>query len=453
MNEKTSWGRQGRASEIPSELLNAEGAEKTAAALTFAENMVGPKAELRPLKVKLSKIGGEKFIKESSYMLRPAQAQLTSDVSVHLEEQYDIRARIDEANEELESLKSKNNRTPDEERRMSELEKHVNDQRKALRSFSAVIGGPPGTGKTSLIREWGERWNLQQGENFFEFWCVKDSDRDDMVKTLTFSDGKPSEEAGPLLRAIEASKTGLTILLIDEIDKARPTFDHGLLQVVETCRWDCSGFDAAGMGLTVDENGMLIGNPENIIIVATQNNEREIEEALARRLSSRVTLEAPSQSETKEMTKRIFDRHMADGTEAPKLIDTLVRVATAIQAELREEGANVGRAATPIEIATIAEKLVKAAANGSLPATKEQGADILDYLSLMIKPDPDSDGGYMDFKSEIERLLSEHAQKPDSVLGWARNKKTGRTTFTVDSLRNVIRLAASSASVGGSPKV
>lgn len=452
MNENNSWGRHGRACDIPKELIDGEAAEKHAAALTFAENMHGPKAELKPLKVKLARIGGDKLLRESDYMMRPAQARLTADVSVHLEEQADLRGAIDELNRELETLSAKEDRTPEEHARVRELTDKIGDMRKGLRAFSAVIGGPPGTGKTSLVRQWGERWGLKEGVNMFEFWCFKDSDRDDMVKTLTFSDGKATEEAGPLLRAIEASKHGVTILLIDEIDKARPTFDHGLLQVVETCKWDCSGFDAAGMGLTVDENGMLIGNPDNIVIIATQNNEREIEEAFARRLSSRVILESPTQGETKEMTRRIFDRHMADGTEAPKLIDTLVRVATAIQVELQEEGANIGRAATPIEIATMAEKLVKAAANGTLPTSRGEEGDILDYLSLMIKPDPDSDGAYLNSRTEIERLLLEHAEKPGSVLGWARDKKTGKTTFSIDSLRNVVRQAASSAKVGGSPK-
>jgi MoxR-like ATPase len=452
MNENSAWGRNGRGSAIPTELLNAEGTERHAAAQTFAENMHGPKAELKPLKTKLKQIGGDKLLRESTYMMRPAQAQLTSDVSVHLEEQADLRASITELRQELEALSTKDSKTPEEATRESELSEKIASLSKGLRSFSAVIGGPPGTGKTSLVREWGERWDLREGENMFEFWCFKDSDRDDMVKTLTFSDGKASEEPGPLLRAIEASKNGVTILLIDEIDKARSTFDHGLLQVVETCKWDCSGFDAASMGLSVDGNGMLIGNPENLVIVATQNNEREIEEALARRLSARVILETPSQSETKDMARRIFDRHMADGTEAPKLLDTLVRVATAIQIELLEEGASVGRAATPIEIATIAEKLVKAAANGTLPNAKDSGADILDYLSLMIKPDPDADGGYMDARAEIERLLKENADKPDSVLGWSRDKKTGKSTFSVDSLRNVIKQSAAAAKVGGSPK-
>ena len=143
-----------------------------------------------------------------------------------------------------------------------------------------LLRGPAGTGKTQLT--WLVSKYLSAEYVFFQ--CSFGTSEDDLLYKYI-----PSEETksgiritlGPIPRALVASKSRKTVLVLDEFDKTRPSADALLLDLLQNCR----------TSLYIDESETVVqGNPENLVVFLTSNDMREFSEPLLRRV---ITINLP----------------------------------------------------------------------------------------------------------------------------------------------------------------
>lgn len=79
---------------------------------------------------------------------------------------------------------------------------------------------------------------------------------------------------GVLVRAIKLSQTQKVILLLDELDKAKPSTDAFLLEFLQL----------GGIALPNRGDEPLMANTGNLLVMLTKNNNRELSEPLMRRI-------------------------------------------------------------------------------------------------------------------------------------------------------------------------
>jgi MoxR-like ATPase len=145
---------------------------------------------------------------------------------------------------------------------------------------SALLLGEPGAGKTSFGKYIAEKLDA----NFIFAPCydgvgaeqlVYNWDLGTLVDAMTDEEtkGRHAMKDGYLLQALKKSHDGLVVLLIDEIDKAKPSVDTFLLTFLQECM------------LNDPLTGVVKGKKENIFIIFTSNQRRELEDALDRRFT------------------------------------------------------------------------------------------------------------------------------------------------------------------------
>lgn len=145
---------------------------------------------------------------------------------------------------------------------------------------SMLILGEPGAGKTSFGKYLAKELNA----NFIFAPCydgvgaeqlVYNWDLGILVDAMTdeHTKGRHAMKDGYLLQALKKSHDGLVVLLIDEIDKAKPSVDTFLLTFLQECM------------LNDPLTGVVKGKKENIFIIFTSNERRELEDALDRRFT------------------------------------------------------------------------------------------------------------------------------------------------------------------------
>ena len=158
---------------------------------------------------------------------------------------------------------------------------HYDDR--VLRLFVAKLGtdrrafllrGPAGVGKSSLAQLLAE----YLGAELVVYQCTLGTGEDELLYRYV-----PSEETrsgieitlGPLPYALEKSREGMVVLLIDEFDKTRPSADALLLDLLQNFR----------LALHLREGRRVVeGDPRNLVVILTSNDEREFSEPLLRRL-------------------------------------------------------------------------------------------------------------------------------------------------------------------------
>jgi len=170
-----------------------------------------------------------------------------------------------------------------------------NGDRKAF-----LLRGPAGTGKTSLTYLIAKWLNAE----YVYFQCTYGTDEDALLYKYI-----PSEQTksgikitlGPIPRALLMSQRKKVVLVLDEFDKTRPTADALLLDVLQNYR----------LSLYLDDNEAIItGNPDNLIVFLTSNDMREFSEPLLRRLVV-ITLNPLPTAMVYEMLKKQFKENIA----------------------------------------------------------------------------------------------------------------------------------------------
>lgn len=156
-----------------------------------------------------------------------------------------------------------------------------------------LLSGEAGTGKTRFAKMLAAEW----ADNFIKYQCHEGTGKEELlydidvagvVQTLNPHRTETTETTflnkGLLPLACELSHKGKVVLLLDEIEKGRQALDNFLLDFLQS-------------GEVYDPNlGFFKANTENIIFIATTNEQRMLSEPLYRRLR-RERMLFPSETE------------------------------------------------------------------------------------------------------------------------------------------------------------
>ena len=201
-----------------------------------------------------------------------------------------------------------------------------------------MLRGMAGVGKTQLTHLIARYLDTE----YVFYQCTYGTDEDMLLYKYV-----PSEQArsgikitlGPVPRALMMSQKRKVVLVLDEFDKTRPSADALLLDVLQNYRLSLYLGDN-------DNETIITGNPDNLIIILTSNDMREFSEPLLRRLVV-ITLEPLPTTAVYEMLKKqfkentalllaqIYDDTLRAGLRKPATIQELVQLG-----EVLESGVN-----------------------------------------------------------------------------------------------------------------
>ena len=158
-----------------------------------------------------------------------------------------------------------------------------------------LLRGPPGAGKTYITKVIAEYFGAQY---IFIQTTLNTSEDELLYKYIPSEDTKSGIKIlyGPLPEALEKSKKTITVLVLDEFDKTRPSTDSLLLDYIQNTR----------VSFRIDETEDIIeGNKQNLIIFLTSNDNREFSEPLLRRLIT-VVFQPPSPKAVETLLSKEF---------------------------------------------------------------------------------------------------------------------------------------------------
>ena len=167
---------------------------------------------------------------------------------------------------------------------------------------SMLLFGEPGAGKTSFAKYLATELEAELifapcYDGVAADQLVYNWDLGTLVDAMTdeSTKGREAMKDGYLLQALRKSNEHKVVLLIDEVDKAKPSVDTFLLSYMQECM------------LNDPLTGVVKGNKNNLFIVLTSNKRRELEDALDRRISMIREFTFPEKDELKQQVKMMVN--------------------------------------------------------------------------------------------------------------------------------------------------
>lgn len=167
---------------------------------------------------------------------------------------------------------------------------------------SMLLFGEPGAGKTSFAKYLATELEAELifapcYDGVAADQLVYNWDLGTLVDAMTdeSTKGREAMKDGYLLQALRRSNEHKVVLLIDEVDKAKPSVDTFLLSYMQECM------------LNDPITGVVKGNKNNLFVVLTSNKRRELEDALDRRISMIREFKFPEKDELKQQVKMMVN--------------------------------------------------------------------------------------------------------------------------------------------------
>ena len=167
---------------------------------------------------------------------------------------------------------------------------------------SMLLFGEPGAGKTSFAKYLATELEAELifapcYDGVAADQLVYNWDLGTLVDAMTDEQtkGREAMKDGYLLQALRKSNDHKVVLLIDEVDKAKPSVDTFLLSYMQECM------------LNDPLTGVVKGNKNNLFIVLTSNKRRDLEDALDRRISMIREFKFPEKNELIQQVKMMVN--------------------------------------------------------------------------------------------------------------------------------------------------